>query len=282
MIGPIFQRASGKLGAMMERQRSQRRPRGQHAIQRLPDRRAGHAGGHFKDRTLTTPLIDHGQHPKRSAIGQGIMHKVDAPPLGRPSRLRSWPTVQRGMLSRTHPRPLAVDRPAFPAEEHQDPQIPEPRAQPGDLADAEPQRHLRIALASAIPRRATELRQLTGPHARDAVGGLYPPGRLAALCGPQTFLRNASVRMCLSSDRSATRRFRRAFSSSSDRNCRSSATPQVGVLLLPDVERGLADADLAVDVRRRRAAFDLAEGIGNLLFVKLRLLHAVRPSSGDR
>jgi hypothetical protein len=67
---------------------------------------------------------------------------------------------------------------------------------------------------------------MTGPHAADAEGRLDPAGQLAALCGPQSFFRSASVRMCLSSDRSATRRFRRAFSSSSDRSFRSSLTPR--------------------------------------------------------
>src|SRR5689334_18687325 len=44
---------------------------------------------------------------------------------------------------------------------------------------------------------------------------------------------------------------------------------QVGVLLRPDVGTWLTDADLAADVRRRRAAFDLAEGIGDLPFAEL-------------
>ena len=83
-----------------------------------------------------------------------------------------------------------------------------------------------FALTAAIPRRATELRQMTGPHAADGEGRLHPGGQLAALCGPQTFFRSASDSMCLSSVRSATRRFSRRFSSSSDRSRRSSLTPR--------------------------------------------------------
>jgi hypothetical protein len=84
--------------------------------------------------------------------------------------------------------------------------------------------------------------------------------------------------MCLSSERSATSRFSRALSSS------SAAQPQfthaqVRVLLLPDVERGFADAELAADVRGWRPAFDLAEGIGDLLFGEFRLLNGPRSLS---
>ena len=70
------------------------------------------------------------------------------------------------------------------------------------------QRRLVRRPTAAIPRRPTELRQMTGPHAADTEGRLDPAGQLAALCGPQTFFRSASVRMCLSSDRSATTRFK--------------------------------------------------------------------------
>ena len=83
-----------------------------------------------------------------------------------------------------------------------------------------------LGISKAIPSGSTELRQVTGPHAASAEGGLHPGGQLAALCGPQPFFRSVSVRMCLSSDKSATSRFSRAFSSSSDRSWRSSLTPK--------------------------------------------------------
>lgn len=54
------------------------------------------------------------------------------------------------------------------------------------------------------------------------------------------------------------------------------ADTQVGVLLLPDIERSFADAELPSDIRRGRAAFDLAEGVRDLLFGELRLLHGPR------
>lgn len=52
--------------------------RRQHAIEHLSDRRARQARGHLQDRTLPTPLIDHGEHAKQSAIGQRGVHEVSA------------------------------------------------------------------------------------------------------------------------------------------------------------------------------------------------------------
>ena len=53
----------------------------------------------------------------------------------------------------------------------------------------------------------------------------------------------------------------------------ASADAQMGVLLFPDVEGGFADAELPANIRRGRPALDLAEGVRDLLFGKLRLLH---------
>ena len=55
------------------------------------------------------------------------------------------------------------------------------------------------------------------------------------------------------------------------------AHAQVRVLLLPRVERGLADAQLAADVTDRGAGLDLAEGIGDLLLGEFRALLRSRP-----
>lgn len=61
------------------------------------------------------------------------------------------------------------------------------------------------------------------PHAAETEGLVDPAGQLAALCGPQASFRSASVRMCLSSDRS--HHPRRARVLLFERNCRSSVTP---------------------------------------------------------
>ena len=49
--------------------------------------------------------------------------------------------------------------------------------------------------------------------------------------------------------------------------------PQVGEALLPDVECRVADAELPAYVRHRRPALGLAQGVGELRFTELRLLH---------
>src|SRR5262249_48342149 len=48
---------------------------------------------------------------------------------------------------------------------------------------------------------------------------------------------------------------------------------EMPVALLPDVERGLTDAELATHIRHRRPRLGLAERVGNLLLRKLRPLH---------
>ena len=48
---------------------------------------------------------------------------------------------------------------------------------------------------------------------------------------------------------------------------------QVGVFLFPEVERRLADAELARDVTSGRAALGLPDGVGDLLLGEFRALH---------
>jgi hypothetical protein len=94
------------------------------------------------------------------------------------------------------------------------------------IANAHPQRGLILRSASSIPGGATELDQPTGPQATDLKGVVKPGRQFSAACGPQTFFRRASDRMCLSSERSATNRFNQMFSSSNCRSRRSSLTPR--------------------------------------------------------
>jgi 2-polyprenyl-3-methyl-5-hydroxy-6-metoxy-1,4-benzoquinol methylase len=73
--------------------------------------------------------------------------------------------------------------------------------------------------------------------------------------------------------RPSSRRFNRAFSSSSCRSCRSS-------LLLACVKRRSTDAQVPADVADRRARLDLAEGVGHLLLGEFRALHQSPPVRG--
>ena len=196
-IRPVLERPRHELGAMVDRDRTRRRPAGQGAIERLADRLAGDAGGHLQDRTLTTPLIDHREHAKRTAIGQRVVDEVHAPSLGRARRQRRRPPMQRDVLPPAHAHPqlqaleavqpshaLLIHPPALPSQQHPDPREAEPRPRVRELADPEPQRHLVIAGRAAIPRRPTELRQMAGPPHLHPIGRLKPGGQFAAAGGP--------------------------------------------------------------------------------------------------
>src|SRR5215831_14768036 len=58
------------------------------------------------------------------------------------------------------------------------------------------------------------------------------------------------------------------------------AHAQMRVLLLPGVERGLADPQLPAHVADRGAALGLAQRVGDLLFGELRALHRSPPVCG--
>ena len=55
------------------------------------------------------------------------------------------------------------------------------------------------------------------------------------------------------------------------------ADAEMRVLLLPDVEGRFADANLPADIGRGRTSLDLAQGVRDLLFGELRLLHRSHP-----
>ena len=79
---------------------------------------------------------------------------------------------------------FSIYHPPLASQQHPDPQKAKPRPRVCELADAQPQRPLIAGVALAIPRRATELRQLTGPQHADAVGGQKPRGQLTSADGP--------------------------------------------------------------------------------------------------
>lgn len=99
--------------------------------------------------------------------------------------------------------------------------------------------------------------------------------RLTSLCRSKPAsadvpVRSASASMCLSTVRSATRRFKRAFILERPQLSQL-ADAQVRVLLLPEIEGGFADPELPTRVRRRRPALDLPERVGDQLFAELRV-----------
>src|SRR5215471_8954903 len=167
------------------------------------------------------------------------MHEVHAPPFPGTGGVRCGAPVPGDVLAPPDAHPelqpvepiepadaLAIHAPSLPAQQDPDSEVPKPRPRMGQLPDPEPERGLIPCSTPSIPRRSTELGQPTGPRAAELEPHLKPSGQLATAHGPQAFFRSASDSICLSSVRSATSRFNRAFSSSSCRSRRSSLTPR--------------------------------------------------------
>jgi len=117
--------------------------------------------------------------------------------------------------------------------------VSKPRPRVGELPNPQPQRGLVPRPTAAIPGRSTELRQRTGPRTADLERHLKPPGQLPTARGPQAFFRSASASMCLSSVRSATKRFKPCVFILELPQAAELTHAQVRVLLLPRVERSL-------------------------------------------
>src|SRR6185295_577938 len=96
----------------------------------------------------------------------------------------------------------------------------------GEIPNAHPERRLILGATLSIPRGSAKLCQPAGPRTPHLECGLKPLGEFSAAGGPQNFFRKASDSICLSRERSATRRLSRAFSSSTCRSRRSSLTPR--------------------------------------------------------
>jgi len=102
---PVLERPRHELRSVIDGDRSGRHAVAEDPIQRRADGVSGHARRGLKQRTLPTPRIDDGEHAKRTAIGQGIVHEIHAPPLGRAGGLWRRPAVQCDVLPSAHAHP---------------------------------------------------------------------------------------------------------------------------------------------------------------------------------
>src|SRR5206468_9566002 len=85
------------------------------------------------------------------------------------------------------PDSLAIHPPAFAAQQHPDPQVPEAGPRMRQISNAQPQRGLILRLTAPIPTGAAELCQAAGPRTPHLEGRLKPLSELPATGGPQTF-----------------------------------------------------------------------------------------------
>ncbi len=96
------QRAAGRIRANVLSESGRSRHGGATDTRKSPEK-----PGRFnlQIRTRATPLIDDGEHPKRSAIDERIMDKIHAPMLVRTARRRCDTAMQAGMLAALQPMP---------------------------------------------------------------------------------------------------------------------------------------------------------------------------------
>jgi hypothetical protein len=188
----------------------------------------GQRRSHFRGETPPGRIIHTGQQATCAALGQRSHHQLHGPPLVRLARQRSGlPTLPPGAfpaVSAHHTGLLAIqpidapmiDAGALPAQEGRSAPIPKTSPCHGQLAQLLPQR-LRVNLAALMAvRAAAQARQCTrAAHAQASL--LHGGDRLLPLGWCEDVLARAAFAN-ISSARSATRRFSRAFSPA---NCRS-------------------------------------------------------------
>lgn len=197
-------------------------------MSRASARAAAERKPRLKQRSLTTELIDDGEHPKSPAAEQLVMDEIHAPTLVRTPRLRNGAAMQAHVFATTHSHAdlqpfeaipaihaLPVHVPALSSQHDVDALIAEARSGVRDLADAKSQCRLISRLALGIPPAMGKLPQLDRLAYAHRVALPDPLGQRASARWPQSFFRTTSPKMCLSSVSSATRRLSLAFSSRS-------------------------------------------------------------------
>src|SRR5271169_2951381 len=235
-IGPLVEHAAPELGTVVEDERSGQSPPLHHSFQ-YPH----HAGS--RDRAadlnrdrLPREIIDDVQRPKGSSIRERVGGEVDRPPLIRPRRQRHRlarcrryllplaPTHRERFLAVDPVHALAVDGPAFTAQQHVDAAVAvaRPLARPGEdsLAQAPVVRPTR----SILDRRAADRRKTAGSAATEPEGLLEEAHQASPALGLHHFFPSAAFSAWRSRDWSATRCLSRRFSSSSSRSFLASLT----------------------------------------------------------
>src|SRR5216684_1270565 len=135
----------------------------------------------------------------------------------------------------------------------------------GDVL-APPDAHAELQPSSRYSRR-TRLRLTTQPSRRSSTQMRRCPNRGRAWANSRIRSRSADW------SRARLRRYQAARLNWASRQARA----PVRVLLLPRVERGLADPQLPAHVADRGAALGLAQRVGDLLLGEFRALHRSRP-----
>ena len=199
-IRPLVERLGRELRAVVDCDRlRERTPRGQ-GLQGLNNALSGQGHIGLHQHTLTTPLINHGEDPKRASGGQLVMHEVHAPGLIAPSgRWHGAPVQAEPLLpSRAQPHlqplqtvepvdPLLVVRPAFAPEHDPDADIAEPRPGLRDLSDPHAQRRGIAGPRPVVPGVRTDVTQRTRAPAAHLIAVSNPLRQLPSASRLQPF-----------------------------------------------------------------------------------------------
>ena len=204
----------------------------EHGIgERLDDPEAIDPPRHPDRKAFAGELVDQGQRPDAPTIVGLSRYEVIAPDM--PSALRSEPNARSVIQPEAAPWTLLLgyfqalsapdalhtvpaDIPSRGAEQGGEPAIAVP-AVPRSEGDDSPGERIFVStsggdIALSTPRLADEP---AGVTFRELILLLDAPYRLPPPVGPYKFPEAISLSTCFSSDRSATRRFSRAFSRSS-------------------------------------------------------------------
>lgn len=100
-VCPLLERLGSELSAVVNGDRDRRTRLLDRAIEHVRDVLAAEGEPWLKQRTLTTKLIDDGEHPKRLSVEQLVMDKIHAPALVGALRLGHRAAMQAHVLAAT-------------------------------------------------------------------------------------------------------------------------------------------------------------------------------------
>lgn len=185
----------------------------------------------IKGETLACVVLENYQHPETSIVKQLIGDKVHTPAIVPVQCCRADLPLDTGNTPTgrflTHYQafctvepvdPLMVNLPSFTLEQYVESPIAEGNTACSQFPQSQAKRELWICHASMTMCRARPVEHPKGPPFACPVQCLHLSDEFAAKGRPQSFFESTSWSICLSSVRSATRRFNRRFSSSSWRS----------------------------------------------------------------
>src|SRR5688572_2806247 len=196
-IGPFVEGLGREFGAVIDRDRLREPTTSGERLQRIDDTLAGHRDVGLHQHTLTTPLIDDGQHPKGAATDELVVDEIHTPGLIAATRRRHDPALQTEPLLApcAHPHlqalesvqamdALLVVRPAFPSQHDPDTDVAKPWPRLCDLADPHAAGRGVSRLRFVIPSIRTDMGERTRTPTTHLVAVVNPLGQLPSANWP--------------------------------------------------------------------------------------------------